>query len=210
MWKIPEFSMLNLYRLARSLTPQSSIWESLCEDTGGHLLSPDRVGSLRTLGALVDYSLAVIPLPSIWELPLEIRVCIWEHVGILTPLSAFLLVAGETSRLASHIHCPVSRKVVLKPGSYLSAKMVTVFGTEYVQDLTTGEESQVSSKVSGVILGLKFAACLSGICAIKAIGRDWETDWVGKIPRIGRVWYGMICGTGYVFYFNYSVSFHLV
>ena len=187
MWKVPEFSISNLYRLARSLIPQSSIWENICEDPAGHHHSLDHVGSLRTLDALVDYSLAVVPLPSMWNLPLEIRTYIWEHVGILTPYSAFLLVAGETSRLANHLHCLVSREVVLKPGSYLSAKMVTVFGTEYIQDLTSGEEFQANSKVSGIILGLKFVAGLSGICAIKAIGCDWETDWIGKIPRTGSV-----------------------
>jgi hypothetical protein len=129
-------------------------------------------------------------------------------VGILTPYSAFLLVAGETSRLARHLHYPTSR-VVIKPGSYLSAKMVTVFGTEYIQDLTSGEEFPVSSKVSGAILGLRFVTGLSGICAVKAIGCDWETNWIGKIPRTGWVWYGMVRGTGHVFYFNYSVSIHL-
>ena len=123
---------------------------------------------------------------------------------------AFLLVASETSHLANHLHCLVSREVVLKPGSYLSAKMVTVVGTEYIQDLTSGEEFQANSKVSGIVLGLKFVAGLSGICAIKAIGCDWETDWIGKIPRTGPVWYGMVRGTGNVFYFNHSVSFHLV
>lgn len=206
IWKVPKCSISDVYRLVRSLTPKPSIWQYTREElTGLPNQQLDCAGSLRTLAGLADRSLALAPLLSILKLPPEIIILIWEYVGLLTPYSAFLLVAGETSRLAIQLHSPRSCDLMLKPGSYFSAKMMTVFGTQYIQDLHA-EDGDINFQVSGTVLGVKLAVSVSGICAIKILGCDWETDWVGKIPSTGRIWYGMINGTVHAIRFNYNVS----
>ncbi|KUJ07345.1 uncharacterized protein LY89DRAFT_537957, partial [Mollisia scopiformis] len=69
------------------------------------------------------------------RLPIELRTYIWRYVGLTTPFSAFIIVITETSRLARHLCPPLSRDVILQRGSRLSAKMVSVFGTQYIQNL---------------------------------------------------------------------------
>jgi hypothetical protein len=76
------------------------------------------------------------------RLPAELRTYIWRYIGSMTPYSAFILVADETSRLAHHLHCPSSRRLILERGSHLSTKMISVFGTEYVQDFVIDRDCE--------------------------------------------------------------------
>jgi hypothetical protein len=50
------------------------------------------------------------------------------------------------------------------------AKMIIVFGTEYIQDLVIDKDHKGTSKVLRDVTGLKFVLSLSGICAIKVVG----------------------------------------
>lgn len=139
--------------------------------------------------------------------PPEILSYIWEYVGCLSPYSAFILVASEASRLVGHIQPPRNLEVVLKRGSHIYAKKITVFGVEYLQDLICGEGSELTSQVLGTVTKVRFAASLGGICAIKLIGCEGETDWISKIPNRGVSWYGMIEGTVRALHFSYNVGF---
>ncbi|KAH9208843.1 hypothetical protein DL95DRAFT_277139, partial [Leptodontidium sp. 2 PMI_412] len=69
------------------------------------------------------------------RLPTELRTYIWRYIGLMTPYSAFLLVRVETSRLVGHLRSPPSRGLIQYQGPFLSANMISVFGTEYIQDL---------------------------------------------------------------------------
>jgi hypothetical protein len=66
------------------------------------------------------------------RLPVELRTYIWRYIRLITLYSAFILVAGEVSCLARYLRYPVSRDIILERGSHLSAKMISVFSTEYI------------------------------------------------------------------------------
>jgi hypothetical protein len=208
MWKVPECLILTVYKLVRSLTPKPSLWENTCKDIAGNHYYLDGAGSLQTLIACTDYPSAGLWLPSISKLPLEIRSYIWKYVGCLSPYSAFILVAGEVSRLVGYLHPPRSCEVVLKQRLHFSAKVITVFGIEYLQDLICGEGSKLNCQVLGIVTEVRFIASLGGICAIKLIGCEWETDWIGKIPSTGSAtWYRAIQGMVHTLHFSYNVGF---
>jgi hypothetical protein len=210
MWKVPECLMSTVYKLVRSLIPKPSVWEKIRQDIAGDYYHLDGVASFQTLIACTDCPPVEIPLPFMSKTPLEIRSHIWEYVGCLSPYSAFILVADEASRLVGCLQPPRSREVVLKRGSHFSAKMTTVFGTEYLQDLICGEASELDSQVPGSVSGVRFVASLGGICAIKLIGCEWETDWIGKIPSTGAAWYGTIRGTVRALHFSYNMGFGIL
>ncbi len=140
------------------------------------------------------------------RLPPELRSYVWEYVGLTTPYSAFILVAGETSRLACYLSCPRSEQIALERGLRLTTKMITIFGTEYIQDLVKDNDSEAHFEILGVVTGLKFAASPDGICAIKLLGIDWETGWLGKTSHTGNVWHGMIRGMIPTLHCSYNVS----
>jgi hypothetical protein len=61
-----------------------------------------------------------------------------------------------------------------------------VFSTEYIQHLSYDKDLEVTSRVLRDVTGLQFVVSVGGICAIKLIGIDWETNWLGKILGIGH------------------------
>lgn len=124
----------------------------------------------------------------------------------MTPYSIFVTIAGETSRLASHLRCPSSYNLPLERGSFLSSSTITVFGTEYIQNLSNNGDQQGNFEVLGDVTEVKFVASLGGICAIKLVGDGWETDWVGKVPHRGHMWYGTMQELVSSLYCNYNVS----
>ncbi|TAQ90662.1 hypothetical protein B7494_g961 [Chlorociboria aeruginascens] len=189
-WGSPEWRISDIYRLLRSVIPLPYMWEGISQVSTREYPSLDQVGSLRALLASSDTYPARSPLP-LMKLPPEIRFYIWERVGSLSPYSAFTLVLGEASRLIDHLHSPQSRILALKLGSHLSAKTLSVFGIEYLKELTCDESG---SRVHGIVTEARFVTSLVGICAIKLVGCDWETSWIGKVPTSGTAWYGVIRG----------------
>ncbi|RDL39087.1 uncharacterized protein BP5553_03427 [Venustampulla echinocandica] len=193
-----------VYKLVRSLMPHPLIWENICEDVAGHEYHLDRVGTVKTLAAHFTSFIAALQLPASLELPLEITSCICEYLGELTPYSAFVIIAGEASRLVTNLHSPSSREIVLERGYYLAAKTITIFEREYIQDLVCSEYSEENCQAIGIIQEVKFVTSLGGICAVKLIGSEWETDWIGKFPSTGCTWHGSIRGSVRVLRFNYN------
>lgn len=192
IWKLRRFSKSIIKsvicKLVRSLLPSSSLWRNICE--ARHQLDPN--SSLQTLVAHAERSPLEFQPFLMSRLPAEVRVRMWEYVGLSTPYSAFILVGAELSRLARYVKSRPTRDLALEQGCLLSAKMIMVFGTEYIQDLVIDKDHKGASKVLGDVTGLKFVLGLSGICAIKVFGIDWETDWLGKVPGVGYVWHGMM------------------
>lgn len=73
--------------------------------------------------------------------------------------------------------------------------MVTVLDTEYIQHLfeeSDNTEPNSSLEILVVVTGLNFITRFNGICAVKLLRHEWESDWLGKIPTKGRLWYGII------------------
>ncbi|KAH6692790.1 hypothetical protein BKA61DRAFT_281285 [Leptodontidium sp. MPI-SDFR-AT-0119] len=138
------------------------------------------------------------------RLPAELRIYIWGYTGLMTPYSAFLLVRGETSRLVGHLRSPPSRGIILHQRPYLSANMVSVFGTEYIQDLIVDGDSEGNRWSIRDATGLKYITSLGGLCAIQFLGIDWESDWIGKIPSVDCVWHGIIRGAVSTVRYGYS------
>jgi hypothetical protein len=189
IWKLkchPPKSII--YKLVRSLTPTYKAWQNIPEADS----QLDLIGSLQTLIAHANPPLFEPLLPLISRLPIEVRARIWEYIGLNTPYSAFVLVAGEISRLIRHIESREAYDLALGQGCYLTAKTIMVFGTEYIQRLSYDRDCKATSKVLGDVMGLRFIASLGGICAIKVFGVDWETDWLGKVPGRGHFWYGTV------------------
>jgi hypothetical protein len=108
-------------------------------------------------------------------------------VGLYTPYSAFILVGAELPRLARHVKSRSTRDFAFKRGYQPFVKTIMVFSTEYIQDLGYDKDHKATSKVVRDVVGLKFVTSLSGICAIKVFSVNWETDWIGKVLRVGYV-----------------------
>ncbi|KAF4619056.1 hypothetical protein G7Y89_g14789 [Cudoniella acicularis] len=195
-WKVGSCTNSDIYRLARTLSLDSVACQKMYRDDcqSGSV-------SKKTLANLADDSSYSRPPLPILQLPIELRNSIWEYVGLRTAFSSFILVVEETSRLVRSLNCSSSRNMSLDQGAHLSFKMITVFGTAYIQTLDNEGSSTV---IPGVVTRLSFAKILDGICAIKLFGTDWDTGWLGNIPNTGAVWYGTIqeIGTGVTCSYN--------
>lgn len=187
-----------IYKLAQALIPNSSQWQNMIESW--YELDPR--GTLQSLIAHA-HSSSHEPF-SMSKLPSELKTRIWEYVGLNTPYSAFFLVA-ESSCLIRSVNSRPAYDFTFERGCRPSAEMIKVFGTQYIQDLGYNGDHKFTSTVQGDVAGLKFAASVGGICAIQIFGVDWEMDWLGKVPPLGPVWYGMIQDAGYHIRCAYNV-----
>jgi hypothetical protein len=84
--------------------------------------------------------------------------------------------------------------------------MISVFGTEYIQELVMDRDLERNPGSFEDTAGVKFITSLGGICAIQPLSIDWESDWIGKIPNAQCIWYGMIRGRASTFQCSYNVS----
>lgn len=124
------------------------------------------------------------------SLPLELRINIWQYTGLQSIYGASL-VGNETSRLACNLRHPLRCHIALKRGSRISAEMISVFGTEYIQVLNIDNDK---GNILGDITEVTYVSSLGGICAIRLHGSGWRSDWIGKIPATTCIWYGRIKG----------------
>jgi len=182
-WEAEDCFVPVIYKLARALAPDPSMWEDIQERR--LYLDTARV---RMLACYEKQPLLMSRLPT------EIRTYIWRYTGVLTPYSAFVLVRTETSRLVRHLRAPLTRGLSQYQGPFLSASMVSVFGTEYIQGLMEDGESEGNRCSIGNATRLKYVISVGGLCAIQFLGVDWEGDWIGKIPTVDCAWYGIIRG----------------
>jgi hypothetical protein len=90
----------------------------------------------------------------------------------MTLYSAFILVAGKVSCLARHLRYPLSRDIILEQGSHLSAKIILVFGTEYIQELVMDRDLERNPGFFEDMTEVKFITSLGGICAIQLLSID--------------------------------------
>lgn len=94
---------LVIYNLARTLTPDSSIWENVCEQPHDPQLAVKH-------RLLVDNPSQPLFMSKI---PAELRTYIWRYTGFMTLYSASSIVMGETLRLARHLYCSLSCDIIL-------------------------------------------------------------------------------------------------
>jgi hypothetical protein len=125
-----------IFELARTITPDPTVWEEVCERRRN-------LDSMSIVQMLAGYS-----SPLLSSLPLELRINIWQHTELQSKCGAFL-VANKTSRLARHLRPPLPCYIALKRGSRISAEMISVFGTEYIQVLKVDDATAGDSKVCG-------------------------------------------------------------
>ncbi|PVH71249.1 hypothetical protein DL98DRAFT_374538, partial [Cadophora sp. DSE1049] len=69
------------------------------------------------------------------RLPVELRNMVWKYVGLKAAFSGTVLVAEGTAPLLQSLNCSGCQMVSLTQGSRVSVKMLTVFGTPYIQSL---------------------------------------------------------------------------
>jgi len=179
--KVERCTESEIYKLSQILSLDSVIWES--RHLHRQQIEPTSIGTLRELADRHQ------PLDKLLRLPVELRNMVWKHIGLKAAFSATVLVAEETTRLLYALNCPDCRTISLTPGSRISVKMMTVFGTSYIQSLAEGDCSEI---IPGVIIYLKFAMVYGGICAVQLYGSGWKTSWLGVLPKSGCTWYGYI------------------
>ncbi|KAL3417178.1 hypothetical protein PVAG01_11178 [Phlyctema vagabunda] len=168
-----------IFRLARALTPDPTVWEEVCE----------RYRDLDSIGVVQVQAGSNSSLLS--SLPLELRIHIWQYTRLKSRYGAFLM-GNETSRLARSLRHPLHCQLALKRGSRISAEMISVFGTDYIQVLNI--DCDCKGNILGDTTEVTYVSSLGGICAIRLYGADWRSDWIGKIPITSCIWYGRIRG----------------
>ncbi|KAH9222306.1 hypothetical protein DL95DRAFT_171971 [Leptodontidium sp. 2 PMI_412] len=179
--KVGRCKESEIYKLTQILSLGAVLWES------EHLYRRQiELTSNETLRMLAD---SHQPLHKLLRLPAELRNVVWKYVGLKSAFSSTVLVAEETKRLLHALNSSGCQTVSLTQGSRISVKMLTVFGTSYIQSLADGGCPEV---IPGVVIYLKFAMVDGGICAVKLYGSDWNTGWLGSLPNSGRTWYGYI------------------
>lgn len=203
-WKLRGYNLPALYKLAQSLE-KSPLFEHVVEDGGQFYHPVDLENILASLGRPLS---RLQPL-FLSKLPPEIRSHIWEQVSLASAHQALILVAEETSRLTKLIQDLEISVFGLKEGTFLSAKTITIFGTEYIRHISEGlvchafEESLV---VRGPVTGLDFIAKYHGVCAFRLTGPSWESAWIGKVPSSVHARYGKIQGDLRELRCEYNVS----
>jgi hypothetical protein len=190
-WKVPGITPDMLFKLARSLTPDVSSWCIPLQGLANHDF--DTIGTLNALtkcsGQLDSHKL----LPSfLSRLPWELQHQIWEYVEISTPLSTSSLIVGEVSRLVGEIDSKPANIVCLERGNYLAIfPPLSIFGTKYIRSVLNCREGE-GIRIEEHIEEIRTAATAGGICAIKLIGKSWDSGWLGIIPRTKDAWYGRL------------------
>jgi hypothetical protein len=195
--KVEHCTESEVYKLSQILSLDSVLWESRLRHR--QQIEPT---SNETLRKLAD---SHQPLDKLLRLPVELRNMVWKHIDLEAAFSATVLVAEGTSRLLHPLNSPGCQTISLTQGSRISVKMLTVFGTSYIQSLAEGDCPEV---IPGVIIYLKFAMVYGGICAIRLYGSDWKTSWLGVLPKSGRIWYGCIRRPGHTLACSLNVSRH--
>jgi len=176
-WESEECLVPVIYRLARALAPVLSIWEDIQE----RCYYLDSTSILRMLAGHEKQPLLMSRLPS------ELRSYIWGYTGLMALYSTSLLVSVETSHLVDYLRSPPSCGLTPYQGPSLSANMVSVFGTEYIQDLVEDRDFKGNRGAIGDATSLKYVISFGGLCAIQFLGIDWESEWIGKIPSTDSI-----------------------
>ncbi|ESZ96609.1 hypothetical protein SBOR_2976 [Sclerotinia borealis F-4128] len=187
-----------LYEMATNFKV-STAWENPAESNGS--LYPEFDCDIL-LSTLEDASARFQPF-FLSKLPLEIRSRIWSYVGFRSAYSAFMLVTGETSRLAQQVSRPNIRELIVKPNCYIGVSSINIYGTTYIRDFGRHVTSGTRIKISKTVTEIEVVSSVHGICSIRFSGCDWASRWLGRSPKKGRIWYGTIQLTS-----NVLIGFH--
>lgn len=181
-----------IYRLAKSLSHESSPWETIGLGDGW-LDPPSRIKTL--IGDMNNEQSSKLQPGFLSRLPAELRAPIWGFVGTRSAYSSFLLVAEETVRLVPKLEKTGSSILDLSKGSFLSAEKIDIFGTSFLRKISNAE-SDSAVQIQEDLTAIRIIASLAGICAMKLVGSTWESEWIGQIPVAGQVWYGTLKSPG--------------
>lgn len=184
-WKFGPDKLELLCQMAKSLQP-SCAWERPAE-MNGSLYSQLNCDSL--LSSVDSISAEFQPF-FLAKLPLELRSQIWNLVGPTSAYSALMLVTGETSTLAHQVQNTAIRKLKISPGDYIEASIINMYGTQYLQNLTTQKVSTSGVKIAETVIRIQVVSNIHGICSIRFLGQNWRSKWLGTIPPRGCCWHG--------------------
>ncbi|CAD6444463.1 8cb59fe5-0eb8-4ac9-b0a2-3efd34542900 [Sclerotinia trifoliorum] len=134
-WRTKHKSAEFLYKLATSLKI-SSAWEN---PAGSNDPLYPQINYATLLSTVEDISARIQP-QFLSRLPPELRYRIWNYVGSKAAYSAFMLVTGETTRLAQQISQPSVQDLIIEPDCYIEAGSIDIYGTGYIRDLTKKKE----------------------------------------------------------------------
>ena len=167
MWNVKNCTKSEIHRLARTLSLGQVASENVCGDRDLSVSIND-----HTIRWLEERSSCKVYPYFLSKLPPELRHSIWKDVGPGAASNAFTVVEKGTSLLVRALNCSKCRNISLDKGSFISFKMIAVFGTSYLRDL---DNSEGPKAIPGVVIRLTFAMSLDGICAIKLFGIGWDT-----------------------------------
>ncbi|KAK0119426.1 hypothetical protein ONS95_010878 [Cadophora gregata] len=74
----------------------------------------------------------------------------------------------------------------------MSAEIISVLGTEYIQNLKVDNEH--AGNIKGDTTEVTYISSLGGICAIQLSGPGGDSGLIGRIPATNCIWYGRIRG----------------
>lgn len=162
--------------------------------------------SLQTLISHATTSQCELAWARLSRLPRDSQAQVWELAGLQTPLSIFFLVSCETVRLVEYLKHSMDSALSLARGSSIWATSIVRFGTLYIRRLHESQESKDGSTILGRVTHLKVARAIAGVCAMKLVGNDWGSAWIGKLPNAGFVWYATMAYTGSELRSSYNLS----
>ena len=186
-----------IYNLAKSLSHEASPWETIGTNADGWLDPPSRVETL--IGDLDDEESSKWQPGFLSRLPVEIRAPIWGFVGMRSAYSSFFLVSIETSRLVETLSVGRKQSLRIRRDDVVRWESIRFFGSDYVKllDNVGGDGRQDADVViEEDVTSIKVIAGLPGVCALKFVGENWESNWLGHVPNGGQVWYGTLENPG--------------
>jgi hypothetical protein len=204
--KTKDVSSETIYQLAKSLSHEASPWETIGTDTNGWLDPPSRIGTL--IGDLNDEAARRLQPGFLSRLPAELRAPIWNFVGTRSAYSSFLLVSEETSRLLPLLEQSSQVSITIEEGAFLDYQLINLFGTHYLKSLRN-DKTKDAIEIKEEVEFIRVIASLPGICALKLVGTTWESDWIGKVPLAGQLWYGTLRDLGPTLYLKLTVGFQI-
>lgn len=142
------------------------------------------------------------------KLPPELRCRIWSLVKSRSAYYASMMVLGETERILRRVDESTNygtKELIVEPGSYIEATIESLYGTDYIQNLSIHETSVSEIFPQEHINEVQVISNVHGICAMRFSSQKWTSEWLGILPLVGRIWHGRISVTTNVLICNFHV-----
>ena len=136
-------------------------------------------------------------------LPLELQYMILDHTPELEASDAFNFIRSKTCKIIEAMKPPYIAEVNLELGTRLTRKSRKLFGEICLEEIKVNKDLTEGVSILEDICEVRYAVGQRGICAVRLLGEQWRSNWVGQSPK--HAWYGAIKGPNVNFHFNVSI-----